>query len=204
MYLKNGWYNGTTVESPTTSVSGGLTGGTAASLIDMAGYPIIGIGALEGTDGLWSIDGNGKMIVKTVEADEVKTKKVTLDTTGPNKTVGHEVIEAGMMGKLVINQAMDPESLVVVTFEGNPGSSWWIDEKTTESFMVWFAAPAPMDVPFTYWILGVDEPAPAVDTTVPVISNVQVIDITETDGSQFKFSPCPEFTFYAQCKENSN
>ncbi|KPJ85732.1 hypothetical protein AMJ57_01950 [Parcubacteria bacterium SG8_24] len=74
--------------------------------------------------------------------------------------MGREVFEAGMIGKLVINQAMEPNSLVVVTFEGNPGSSWWIEEKTTESFMVKLATPAPMDVPFTYWILGVDEPEP--------------------------------------------
>ncbi|MFC1703070.1 fibronectin type III domain-containing protein [Patescibacteria group bacterium] len=183
VFLKNGWYNGTTVEAATTSTSGGLTGGTAASPIDMAGYPMIGIGALEGIDGLWDIDGNGNMHVKTVTADEVKATKITLDASGPNKTVGHEIIEAGMIGKLVINDAMEPESLVVVTFEGNPGSSWWIEEKTTETFMVKFAAPVPMDTPFTYWILGVEEPAPAEDTAAPVISNVQVSNITETEAT---------------------
>ncbi|KPJ85731.1 hypothetical protein AMJ57_01945 [Parcubacteria bacterium SG8_24] len=68
VFLKTGWYNGTTVEEANTDTSGSLTGGTAGQLLDMAGYPIIGLGALEGIDGLWSIDGNGRMVMKDIEA----------------------------------------------------------------------------------------------------------------------------------------
>jgi hypothetical protein len=184
VYLKIGWYNGSQVASPNTDVSNADTSTpVATSVLDMNGQPIIRIGALEGLDGLWSIDGNGKMVMIEVVADTVTTKETKVKITDEKKTIGRSMIPSGSSGILVDNAAIKPTSEIFVTFKKNPASSWWIDEVNVGYFVIKTTLPVVEDVSFSYWVVDV------VDETTPPAS---VIEPPPAEEPSPTADPAPE------------
>jgi hypothetical protein len=157
VFLKNGWFNGLTIEQPNLDVSDNLTSSLSAvnGIVDMGGHPIIGIGALEGIDGLWSIDGNGKLTAKEIEADQIQTDELTVKADDTKTTIGEGVIPVESSTYSVENPAVKFNSRIFVTFFGNIEGSWWISDRTDGRFVIVLSALAKTDIPFEYWILDV-------------------------------------------------
>ncbi|MEK9152311.1 MAG: hypothetical protein AAB692_03000, partial [Patescibacteria group bacterium] len=157
VFINLGWWNGATVADKNgSSQVSGVVELTAEGDLDMAGRDIINVRMIKGINETWQIDADGKMLVREINVKKVKSEEYSVKNDGAEKSVGRETVAAGSVSKLVINSKVTPESLIVLTFEGNPGSAWWIDEKQNGSFMVKFAATAPQEIRFVYWIVGVD------------------------------------------------
>ncbi|MDD5251713.1 MAG: tail fiber domain-containing protein [Patescibacteria group bacterium] len=171
VFLKIGWYDGRAVEQAANSASTGSLAG-ATSLPNMNGQPIIGIGALEGIDGLWSIDGNGKLTVK-----EMVTEQAGVKVTDTSKTIGSAFIPAGNSDVTVQNTSVKKNSKVFVTFRRSPKSEWWIELIDDGMFIVKTEQPVPEDTVFDYWVIQVVdettppevEAAPAAETPTEIV-----------------------------------
>ncbi|MBI4457594.1 procyclic acidic repetitive family protein, partial [Candidatus Uhrbacteria bacterium] len=191
VFINLGWWNGSEVaDMNASSGAGSVSTLTAQGDLDMAGRDIINVRILKGLNDAWQIDESGKLIIREVVAEKVTSQEYAIKNQGAEKTVGRETVTAGATGKLVLNPKIAADSLIVVTFEGNPGSAWWIEEKQAGSFMVKFAGTAPQDINFVYWIVGVDgqlappaavePPAPASEPTTEPINDPVPEPATET------------------------
>ena len=174
VFLKAGWYNGSIVEQPNVDVSGRLDISAYGGVLDMGGYPIIGIGAMEGIDGLWSIDGNGKLTAKEVDADDVKAGELTVKASDSKTTIGEGLVPIGSSTYVVENPAIRFNSRIFVTFFGNVEGNWWISERSEGRFVIVLSRIAMTDISFEYWILDV------ADERTPVQSD---------EGSEIEFLP---------------
>ncbi|MFA6604350.1 MAG: tail fiber domain-containing protein [Patescibacteria group bacterium] len=151
-----------------------LVGGS----LDLAGGLIQRIGSLEGLGQKWSIGPDGKLI-----ATEIVIEKITIENRGERRTVGRAVVAAGAAEQEIFNTEMTENSLVIATFENDPGSSWWIAAKKNGSFLLKLATPAAADAAFTYWIIGVENvaeevapPASVPDAVAPLIEETVPAD----------------------------
>jgi hypothetical protein len=177
VFLKTGWYNGTDVEQPNVDISAKF--GEIASynnVLDMGGYPIIGIGALEGIDGLWSIDGSGKLTAKEVEAEDVQAGELTVKANDSKTTIGEGVVPNGSSNFVVENPAIRYNSRIFVTFFGNVEGNWWVAERTDGRFVIVLSKVATNDIPFEYWILDVvdERTSPSIEGDEDVLASVIV------------------------------
>jgi hypothetical protein len=141
-----------------------LTDESGTSTLTVAGIPsqdfggnlLTAVGGIVSSSGLWSVSTDGYLIAQHIEAKTVTAEQFKIRNDAADKTAGNGLLKAGYSAQLVQNSLITPQSLIVVTFEGNPGSAWWVNEKQDGQFMLNLAAPAPMNTPFTYWIVGVE------------------------------------------------
>jgi len=162
VYLRIGWYDGQGVKQANTDTSGADPSAplspAVTSIVDMKGQPIINVGALAGLDGLWSIDGNGKMVVKEAQMDDAAMTSVKIRQTETTKTIGSGVIPAGSTAATVTNPAIKPTTQVFITFRNNPGSAWWVESVDNGIFILRTAIPTTEEANFSYWLVDtVDE-----------------------------------------------
>ena len=156
MFVNPSWWNG-----PMATGSAAATAGLSISkesLLDFKGSTLTGVASIVSVGGNWSVTADGYLTAVKVEAKEVETAKLTLkaNTGDPERVVGVGRLRAGYDAVLIQNPNVKEDSIIAVTFEGNPGSSWWIGEKQSGQFLLKLAAPAIGDIPFTYWIVPVD------------------------------------------------
>ncbi|MBI4457356.1 hypothetical protein HY633_00120, partial [Candidatus Uhrbacteria bacterium] len=166
VFINTGWWNGASIQSG--NASSGLS--DAASLtgdLDLGGHAALNIRSITSANGSWSIDENGKLAVKEIVADKIRTKSVEIEIGQESKIIANALITAGADTVKVDNPAITASSQVMIVFKKNPGAAWWIDETVDGSFTLKIAAAAPQDVPLTYWIVNVidnsppTQPAPA-------------------------------------------
>jgi hypothetical protein len=180
VFVRPGWFNGTTVAA----ASGSGSFGEITAPVDFKGQPLIGIGALEGLGGLWSISGDGVMVAKEVRADKVTAKEYTVSIDDAVQTTGEATVYAGMSEIRIENPAVKPNSRVFITFFANAEGSWWLSERVDGAFTVKLSKVASGDLPLEYLIVNVEdnrtppseppaeetapaEEAPAEEPTVP-------------------------------------
>src|SRR3989339_246034 len=154
VFLKVGWYDGRSINQADTEASAMSLSGVNG-ILDMSGQPIVGIGALEGFGGLWSLDSNGKLTVNEVEADGVSAEKLTVRADDVQTTVGEGIIPVGSYEYVIDNPAVKFNSRIFVTFFGNIEGSWWVTERTDGRFKIKLSSVAATDIQFEYWILDV-------------------------------------------------
>src|SRR3989339_1099280 len=154
VFLKVGWYDGRSIHQADTEASAMSLSGVNG-ILDMSGQPIVGIGALEGFGGLWSLDSNGKLTVNEVEADGVSAEKLTVRADDVQTTVGEGIIPVGSYEYVIDNPAVKFNSRIFVTFFGNIEGSWWVTERTDGRFKIKLSSVAATDIQFEYWILDV-------------------------------------------------
>lgn len=70
------------------------------------------------------------------------------------KKIERLVLKGGERSVKVFNESIKEDSLVFISFLDDPGSSWWISEKTDGQFTISLKEPAPKDLTFSYWILN--------------------------------------------------
>jgi hypothetical protein len=155
VFVNPSWWNGPASLAGTTA--GGTLSLTQDSLIDFKNSTLSNVAAIVSTNGLWSISADGYLIAERVEAKEVNTNKLTLKANAvTDRVVGKAKLQPGYDAILVENPHVTEESIIVITFEANPGSNWWIAEKHQGSFMLKLAQGAIGETPFTYWVLPID------------------------------------------------
>jgi hypothetical protein len=124
------------------------------------------VGAIEGLDGAWSIDGAGAVRAHGVSAETISVRK-----TDASKTVGEAVVIAGSDMVQVHDASITPASKVFFSFRKDPGGRAWIDEVGDGFFVLKLSAPAVEDLKADYWIIGVEDlstpPAPPAPAPAP-------------------------------------
>ncbi|MFA5854259.1 MAG: hypothetical protein WC866_04195 [Patescibacteria group bacterium] len=155
VFVNPSWWNGPA------ALAGESVGGTLSltqdSLMDFKNSTLSNVAAIVSTNGLWSISSDGYLTAERVDAKEVNTNKLTLKANSTaDRVVGKAKLQAGYNSIIVENPHVTEESVIVITFEGNPGSNWWIEEKHPGSFTMKLAQGAIGDTPFTYWVLPID------------------------------------------------
>jgi hypothetical protein len=168
VFLKVGWYNGSAVEASSESVAGEITTEITGAL-DMKGQPIIGIGALAGLGDSWSLDSEGRFVIKEVRADKVVTKETTVSIDDEVQMTGASLVQVGNSEVRVHNPSVHADSRVFITFYGNVEGSWWIDERVDGAFMVKLSKPASTDLRFEYWIVNIEDKRTVIETIAPEV-----------------------------------
>jgi hypothetical protein len=155
VFTNPGWYNGPTPASGVSVLGSRLTVENDA-IMDYQRSTITNVAAIISSSGLWSVTEDGYLIAQHIETKELKTEKMTISNAGEAKTAGSGVIEAGKLWAVVQNPEIKPTSLVMVTFEDNPGSYWWISSKQDGQFTLQLGQAAQANSRFIYWLVGVD------------------------------------------------
>jgi len=178
LFVNPSWWNGPMPVGGSTAGSGLSI--TQDSLLDFKNSTLSGVAAIISTNGTWSITADGYLSVAKVDAKNVTTENLTVkaDAGATDRVVGVGRLQAGYDATLIQNPNVKPDSVIVVTFEGNPGSSWWISEKQDGQFMLHLAAPTTGDISFTYWIVPIDG---VLDPTAA--SNTQETSATTTTAT---------------------
>jgi hypothetical protein len=149
------------------------------------------VASIISTNGSWTITADGTMSAVKVEAKDVSAERysVKADAESKERVVGVAHLKPGYTSTLVQNPNIKPDSIIVITFEGNPGSSWWIGEKVLGQFALNLAAPAIGDTPFTYWIVPVDgvldvtDSATATEETITPVDRIPTPEPTDSGSS---------------------
>jgi hypothetical protein len=166
VFLKVGWFNGESVEAQVESVAGTITTEISGP-VDFKSQPLIGIGAMEGAGGKWSIDSEGKLVTSEVRADKLVAKETTVAIDDETQMVGEGAIAIGNSEVRVLNSAVKPNSRVFVTFFGNVEGTWWIAERMDGEFLVRLSKVAATDLRFEYWIVNVEDNRTVIEDTAP-------------------------------------
>jgi hypothetical protein len=167
VFLKVGWYNGESVEVQTESLAGTITTEITGP-VDFKSQPLVGIGAMEGVDGKWSIDSEGKLVSSEVRTDNLIAKQATVEVNDEMQTAGRSRIITGNSEVRVYNAVVKPNSMIFVTFYGGIGGDWWISEKLDGSFVVKLSVLAPTDLAFEYWVVDLEDNRTVVEEPVLV------------------------------------
>ncbi|MEK9152336.1 MAG: hypothetical protein AAB692_03135, partial [Patescibacteria group bacterium] len=131
--------------------------------LDLAGHALLNVRSITSANGSWSIDESGNLTIKEIEAE-----KITIKNTDASSTIGTGKVTAGSDTVVVANNQVKAGSKIFFTWSGNPGAYAWVENIADGSFTLRLASPAPQDVEFSYWIVGVtDLRTPAV-TAPPV------------------------------------
>ncbi|WKZ28703.1 MAG: hypothetical protein QY323_04160 [Patescibacteria group bacterium] len=155
VFVNPSWWNGPAALAGATA--GGALSITGESLLDFKNSTLSNVSAIVSTSGLWSVSSDGYLVAEHIEAKEVNTRKLTLRAdAAADRVVGKARLRAGYDAIMVENPHVTEESVIVITFEGNPGSNWWVSEKHQGSFILKLAQGAIDETPFTYWILPID------------------------------------------------
>jgi hypothetical protein len=203
VYLKIGWYDGSVVSAPDNRASQNEPTGAMTQILDMGGHAIVGIGALEGTGGLWSIDATGKLTIKEVVAEKVTAKEVSAEQMGvrltdETKTAGQGLIPAGSTGYAVTNPVIKSTSKIFITFKKSPRGAWWVDEVNDGIFVIKLDFAAQEETPFDYWIVQVQDdstpPAPEIPATPtePIPEEPDPTEPTPEEPTPTETEPAPE------------
>jgi|GEM_PF-4282267 len=156
IFVNPSWWNGPMpVDGAVASSSFTVT---QDSLLDFKNSVLSNVAAIISTNGSWSVTSDGQLAALKVEAKDIVAETFTVKAAAaaPERTVGVGRIQAGYDAALVQNAKVKPDSLIVVTFEGNPGANWWIDEKLDGHFVLKLAQGAHTDLKFTYWIVPIE------------------------------------------------
>jgi hypothetical protein len=153
--------------------NGSVTSNSTGQLLDMAGYPITGIHALESISGLWSISDSGDLSTSTVTAE-----KYAVRVTDERESIARGTVYEGTMAAVIENPEVHENSEIFITFRGNPGGPWYISEQHEGMFILQLMNPVGQDVPFTYWIVDV------VDERTPEEEEVIIIEEPEAPPAE--------------------
>ncbi len=199
VFVRPGWFNGSTVQPQNTAVSGINPGALVMddSIADFASRALTGVGAIQGIDSLWNIDGNGKLTIK-----EISAENVSVTQTDTSSTMETGVMLSGEVVTQVHNASVKPTSRVFVTFRKDPGSSWWVEDIGEGFFTLKVRQPVVEDVPFDYWVVGVNDlrtspkapvsaPGAPAEPTVPVQA-VESPTVTLPNAPQTDSAPAPD------------
>ncbi|WKZ28868.1 MAG: hypothetical protein QY323_05060 [Patescibacteria group bacterium] len=184
VFVNPSWWNGPA------ALAGAIAGGTLSTngetLIDLKNSTLAGVSAIVSTSGLWSVTSDGILAAQKVEAKSVQAENVVLVQSESAASVSEGVVPEGYNATLVRNPSMTSNAKVFVSFLGDPGGGYWIGEKGEGDFTLHLARPATQDLPFEYWILGVDDRRPSpptgTDESTPLSDGSPPID-PETTGS---------------------
>jgi hypothetical protein len=161
VYVRPGWYNGSGVienfgnSAGAANASSQLSNSVLTSNLDAAGYALVNVGAISGLDNLWSIDGNGNMIMQEVAAANVKAKEITVEQTDESQATGEGTILVGNSTVTIDNPMVKPNSRIFITFYGNVEGGWWISRRVDGAFDISLQNLAGTDIQFEYLIVNV-------------------------------------------------
>ncbi|MEK7546431.1 MAG: hypothetical protein AAB554_05175, partial [Patescibacteria group bacterium] len=115
------------------------------------------VAAIISTNGSWGVTSDGVLVAQRIEAKEVVADKFSVKAAfdAAERAVGVGRIQAGYDATLIMNPLVTSDSVIIVTFETNPGANWWIEEKQQGQFMLKMAQGAHVDQKFTYWIVPI-------------------------------------------------
>jgi hypothetical protein len=150
------WYNGPTPPSGQSVASSGLTI-SPDSLIDFRNSTLTNVSSILATNGLWSLSSDGTLVAQRVEAREIKAERYDVTLTDGVAASGEGVFPQGNIAVVVMNPLVKPKSRVFVSFLQDPGSTHWIEARADGTFTVRLARPAVAEIPFEYWIVGIDD-----------------------------------------------
>jgi hypothetical protein len=111
--------------------------------------------ALRSLGGTWEIAEDGTFTAKKVSADEVASKAYTVTVDDSTQTTGEGVIPVGETEVIVRNTLVTPTSRIMISYLGNTQGARWIEAREDGLFHVRLKNPAPTDIRFEYWIIGV-------------------------------------------------
>ncbi|MEY4723079.1 MAG: hypothetical protein RLZZ324_592, partial [Candidatus Parcubacteria bacterium] len=159
---------------------------------------INGIESISGIGGNWSVDKDGKLAAKTITADMLTTKAITLTQADEMTTIDSATVLLGQSSAQVHNAAIKPSTRVFITFRKDPGSRWWVDEVGDGFFVVKTSDPTAQDSAFDYWLMQVDDkrtPPPVVNPAPdPSIAPVPVPDPTPVPAPDSSTPPATDQT----------
>ena len=159
--------------------------------VDFRGFSITNIKAIRGQN--WSIDENGALVVKSVSSNEyivqVNEEKATIDTA---------YFPANSDMVVITNASVHENSRIFLTFRGDPGARYWVNNQAEGSFEIRLSSPAVMQLRFEYWIINVNDTrpvtaqnpvangpvAPTTTPTVPAESTVPTAPATTTTPTE--------------------
>jgi len=82
------------------------------------------------------------------------------------------LIKAGESETIINNNNIATSSKIFITFRGDYGSRWWINDQGAGFVDIKVAEPLASDVKFDWWIVGVNEPISTTTiTSTPDISS---------------------------------
>jgi hypothetical protein len=157
VFVRPGWFNGKTVAPTSATVTSTDLAVETTLAVNLNDRPIIGVSAIIGENGLWSVDGNGFISVKQVFADKVTTKAVDVEVNDQQQAAGEGKVAKDTSSVTIANALVKPNSRVFITFFGNVDGSWWISERTEGSFTLTLSKAATEDLRFEYLIVGVSD-----------------------------------------------
>ncbi len=159
IFVNPSWWNGP-MPVGGAMASSGLTIAQDA-LLDFKNSVLSNVAAIISTNGSWSITSDGVLAAKKVEAETVQSTDVVLVQSEAKASASEGVIKDGYTATAIHNPAMKANSKVFVSFLGDPKGGYWVGEKGEGNFTVHLSQPAMGDLPFEYWIVGVDDRRPA-------------------------------------------
>jgi hypothetical protein len=177
VFVRPGWFNGTTIAAASDAASGTPLTANITAPVDFKAQPLIGIGAMEGIDGLWSIDGNGRLTAKEVVADKVVTKQVAVEVDDQSQAVGEGVILLGNSEVTIDNALIQPNSNVFITFYGNTEGSWWIDSQIDGHLTIKMSKLASTELKFKYLVMAVVDNRTPTDISAPPATVPDTTDV---------------------------
>ncbi|HJV32495.1 MAG TPA: hypothetical protein VJ694_00540, partial [Patescibacteria group bacterium] len=164
IFVNPSWWNGPM------PVGGAMAEGTLNitqdSLLDFKNSVLSNVAAIISTSGTWSITSDGVLAAVKVEAKTVQAEDVVLVQSEEKSSAAEGVIKDGYNATVVTNPLMKPNSKVFVSFLGDPRGGYWVAEKGEGNFTVHLTTPAMGDLPFEYWIVGVDDRRPTTPAAV--------------------------------------
>src|SRR3989338_1252569 len=104
-------------------------------------------------NGEWTVDENGKLVIKELEVEKIKIAGAQA------QTVGRGVIVAGDMGITINTPAVSDKSSIAVTFfDDLQGRTWFVSERTSGThFTIKLSANLATDVSFQWIVIDTDE-----------------------------------------------
>jgi len=199
IFVNPSWWNGPM------PVGGSMAGGSLNveqdSILDFKNSVLTNVAAIISTSGAWSITSDGILTAKKVEAEEVEAQALTVKQTDGHAAIGEGVIPDGYTAIVVHNPAMTPKAEVFVSFRGDPRGGYWVAERGEGDFTVHLAQPALGDLPFAYWIIGVDDmrtPSASGEEVSEPASGTESTSVTEPEtpvqdsGSSTPGTPTPD------------
>jgi len=141
--------------------------------IDFRGFSITNIKAIRGQN--WSIDEAGALAVKTT-----KTGGLIITKTQEAATLDSVIFPIGVDTVVITNPSAHENSEIFLSWQGNPGSVSWVQDKHEGSFSVKLASPTLTGVKLSYWIVDLVDERPIVADPAPVIASEPVQNNTTT------------------------
>jgi hypothetical protein len=182
VFVNPSWWNGPASLAGATAGSALTISGE--TLIDFKNSTLANVSAIVSTSGLWSVTSDGILAAQKVETKSVQTENVVLVQSEMAASVSEGLVSSGYNAAVVHNPSMTSNAKVFVSFLGDPGGGYWIGEKGEGNFTLHLARPAIQDLPFEYWILGVDDRRPdppiGTDESTPPSNGLSPIDTDTT------------------------